>query len=200
MGNRRADPVATPTICQWTNEKRRRLPLLGYSDNMNEYRELRPSSSAHGDLEGRIVEVIDPALSPESNHILTDQVREVVGTTTVRVPAPRAHPSHGERPPSSRALAMWNANKLIFLIIMLSFVVVGAIIGLTGLGWGFLALAVGVLGITTMVVVRLVGRMTSVAEHLDPCTVARLEDEGVREPDRFFSRIVAEFTEPAERE
>ncbi len=49
-------------------------------------------------LEERAVEVELPTLTADANHRLTVALREIIGADSVRVPADRPRPSHGERP------------------------------------------------------------------------------------------------------
>ena len=86
--------------------------------------------------------------------------------------------------------------NFILVITVLVFLVVGAMLtALTGSWWftGF-ALIAAVFG--GAIVIAMVLQMTGIREHADPVTVAMLEEQGVRNPDEFFSELVAEFTEP----
>ena len=143
--------------------------------------------------ERREVRSRDPSLSPAANRALTDELREVVGRETVEVPADRARHErgrHGERPGLLVGLI---ANRLAIGITFLAALVVGAIVALATGSWWFLLLALAVHALATLLVVALVLRMTTQTEHLSPGAAARLEDEGVGDPDALFSDLVHEF-------
>ena len=72
-------------------------------------------------------------------------------------------------------------------------VLVGVIVSLAAGSWWFLPLALAVLGLATLVVVGGVLQMTSQTEHLSPGAAARLEAEGVGDPDAVFTELVQEY-------
>ena len=77
----------------------------------------------------------DPGLSPEANRLLTEELREILGADRVEVPVdvpvPATHPN---------ATAFLAANRLLFAVIFLAGLVIGAIVGLaTGSGWALVA-------------------------------------------------------------
>lgn len=144
--------------------------------------------------EEREVRAADPELSPLTNELLTDELREVVGAERVTVPVDRPHTSRGELPPKRSFFAYVSQNRLTVLgslAIMLTF---GAIIALTTGDWWFLPLAAGVHALATMTVVLLIVRMTTVIEHPSPQASAALADDGVLSPDERFSQMVEEFS------
>lgn len=47
-------------------------------------------------------------------------------------------------------------------------------------------------------ILGLIGRLTAEQEHLDPATVATLEDEGMVNPDHAFNELVGEFVDDPE--
>ncbi len=143
--------------------------------------------------ERREVRARDPSLSPEANRILTDELREVVGQEAVEVPVERRHAElerHGAHPGLAVGVA---ANRLAIGITFLGALVVGAIISLVTGSWWFLLLALGVHAIATIAVVGLVLGMATQTEHLSPGAAARLEDEGVGDPDAVFNDLVEEY-------
>jgi hypothetical protein len=150
--------------------------------------------------ERREVRSQDPSLTPEANRVLTEELRQVVGRDVVEVPADRPRHErarHGARP---GPLVDLTANRLLIGITFLAALVVGAVISLATGSWWFLLLALAVHAITTLIVVGLVLRMTTQTEHLSPGAAARLEDEGVGDPDAVFSDLVHEFApEQAQR-
>ena len=153
-------------------------------------------------IERREVRVDEPQLSRRTNERLTDEVREVVGEDHVDVPAQRPHPSRGgaAASPGRRSIAELNSNRFIAVMVGASSVVVAAIVALVVGQWWILAGAVLVLGVVTAAVVMTVLRMTSNPERPSATTVAALEEEGVGDPERHFSELVAEFTPDRETE
>jgi hypothetical protein len=61
-----------------------------------------------------------------------------------------------------------------------------------------LVVAVGVHAVGTMVVAAGAIQLTTQIEHASPQTTARLEEEGVADPDRVLSDLVEEYTGEAE--
>ena len=143
----------------------------------------------------RKVEMHDPQLSDNTNRLVTEEVREVIGADTVHIPSDRPHPAEGDRPLSSGPVLNLTNNRLLIRSGIATGVIVGVIVALTTGKWWLLPLAVIVLGAATASIVTMVLRMTATREHASPITVAALEADGVRSPDELFSAVVAEFTE-----
>lgn len=144
--------------------------------------------------EPRDVRLDDPSLSDAANRLVTDELRDVVGADRVEVPtdAPRRERErHGGRGTLATTL---QANRPILLITGAMLLVVAAIVALATGAWWVLPLVLVVHAVGTLVVIGLVGRMTTQVEHLDPDTAARLEAEGVADPDELLSELVDEFT------
>jgi hypothetical protein len=150
-----------------------------------------------GGREVREVRAEDPELSPETNQRLTSELRQVVGTDRVEVPADRPHASRGEHPEQHGPAARFEVNGFQFIrtgAIVLTF---AAIIALITNDWWVLALAAGVHALGTMTVGLTIVRVTTTSEHPDPTVAAAMAEEGVHNPDEHFSRMVEEFrTEP----
>jgi hypothetical protein len=135
----------------------------------------------------------DPSLSPEANRLLTDELREVVGDDHVRVPAQtpeREREAHGEH---SKLLASLISNRPLFIVGVLALLVVGVVATLsTGAWWAAALLAV--LAVTCAVVAGLGAlHLATETEHLAPDVAARLESEGVLDPDKVFTELIEEF-------
>jgi hypothetical protein len=75
----------------------------------------------------------------------------------------------------------------------------GAIIALITNDWWLLPLAAGVHALGTVTVMLTITRMTTVSEHPSAELAAALSEEGVHNPDEYFSRMVEEFREQPER-
>jgi hypothetical protein len=141
----------------------------------------------------REVRVSDPSLSAEANRLLTEELRRAVGADVaeVEVDAPRVERDpHGRR---SGLLVGLAANRLAVAMTLLVALVVGAVVSLATGSWWLLALALGAHALGTLVILGVVLQMTTEFEHLSPDVAARLEDEGVPDPDALFSALVAEF-------
>lgn len=145
-------------------------------------------------LEERRVEVDLPTLSADANQRLTEALRDIIGTDTVRVPADRPHPSHGERP-RGNPLARMTTLKAISLG-FLSVAVCVALVIATALSseWVLTALAFVALLATLVLVTASIIALSSVPEYPDSGLVALLAEEGIADPEVRFSEIVMEFT------
>ncbi|MFL5818148.1 MAG: hypothetical protein ACJ76L_11185 [Conexibacter sp.] len=141
----------------------------------------------------REVRSADPSLSDEANRLLTEEVRKVLGRDVVEVPAetPERHDEvHGRR---STVLGMIAANRLLFAISLAALIVVGAIVSLATGSWWALVAACAVHATGTVLIAAFAIGMTTRVEHVDPTTAARLEAEGVSDPDRVLSELTDEF-------
>jgi hypothetical protein len=148
--------------------------------------------------ERREVRAQDPSLSPEANRVLTQELREAVGRDEVDVPRGRPqleHERHGGRSEIAVALSQ---NRLAIGMTLLAALVFGAIVSLSTGSWWFLLLALGVHALGTLVVLAIVLAMTTQTEHMSPGASARLQDEGVEDPDALLSDLVEEYA-PADR-
>jgi hypothetical protein len=79
-----------------------------------------------------------------------------------------------------------------------AFVVIGVILALaTGSWWAFAA-ALAVHAAGTLIVATATLRLTTETEHVSPELAARLEAEGVQDPDRAFSELAGGATGPGD--
>jgi hypothetical protein len=135
----------------------------------------------------------DPSLSPEANRLLTGELREVVGDDHVRIPAhtpAREREAHGEH---SELFASLLSNRPLFIVGTLALLVVGAVTTLTTGAWWAATLLV-VLVVSCAVVAGLGAlHLATETEHLAPDVAARLESEGVPDPDKVFTELIEEF-------
>jgi len=132
----------------------------------------------------------DPSLSPEANRALTEELRQAVGSDEVEVPADaprRSVERHGTHSPFVATLI---GNRAIILVTLLVALVVGGIIALSAGTYWALLIAVGVHALGTMLVTAGAVQLTTEVEHVSPETAARLEGEGVADPDRLLSNLV----------
>lgn len=135
----------------------------------------------------------DPSLSAEANELLTSELRAVLGRDTVDLPpdaidhAGDRHATHSS--PVVGAIEM----RLMLTMIGLMFVVVGGVVLVAAEGYWMLVPALLLLAPTTASVALMIRAMTEEYEHLSPETAALLAREGVGDPDRVFSELVADF-------
>lgn len=144
--------------------------------------------------EPRFVRSDDPSLSPEANRLLTLELREVIGVESVMVPVgtPVRHTRpHGTRGPLAANLI---ANRQILLITLATAIVFGVFLSLVTGSWWALVAAVAIHALATTAVAGGVIRLAALTEHVSPAVAARLEAEGVADPDRVLTRLVEEFS------
>lgn len=143
--------------------------------------------------EQRFVRSEDPSLTPEANRLLTRELREVIGAETVAVRGgtPAHARAHGTRRPLAAHLV---ANRQILLITLATAIVVGVFLSLVTGSWWALVAAVAIHALATTAVAGGVIRLAALTEHVSPAVAARLEAEGVADPDRVLTRLVEEFS------
>jgi hypothetical protein len=148
--------------------------------------------------ERRFVRSDDPNLSAEANAALTEELQQAVGAEYVSMPADAPDPATAERSDNSAAKATVFSMRPLFIVTLLAAVTLGAVIALSTGSWWALVVAVGVHALGTMVVASGAIQLTTQIEHASPQTTARLEEEGVADPDRVLSDLVEEYTGEAE--
>jgi hypothetical protein len=148
-------------------------------------------------LVDREVKSQDPDLSPQANRILTEEARAAVGSDHARVPAGRGRADAGAQRGTFGAAV--SSNRPFVLISFMVLVAAGAVVWLATGKWWALLIALAVHFVTTIVVVGGILKMTTDTEHVSPEAAARLEDEGVTNPDGRLTELVEEF-KPEERE
>jgi hypothetical protein len=148
--------------------------------------------------ERRFVRSDDPNLSAEANAALTEELQQAVGAEYVSMPADAPDPATAERSDNSAAKATVFSMRPLFIVTLLAAVTLGAVIALSTGSWWALVVAVGVHAVGTMVVAAGAIQLTTQIEHASPQTTARLEEEGVADPDRVLSDLVEEYTGEAE--
>jgi hypothetical protein len=151
------------------------------------------------DMVEREVRANDPNLSPAANRLLTEELREAVGSDRVRLPAEQA-PDAGQIEGSghSTLTATLSANRLLLGITFLALIIVGVIIALATGSWWAVVAACGVHAVGTVLVATLALRLSTEVERMAPSAAARLEEEGVADPDRMLSDLVEHYAPTAE--
>jgi hypothetical protein len=148
--------------------------------------------------ERRFVRSDDPNLSSEANAALTAELQQAIGAEHVSMPADTPDPAAADRSGDSLATATVASMRPLFIVTLLAALTVGAVIALSTGSWWALVVAVGVHALGTMVVASGAIQLTTQIEHASPQTTARLEEEGVADPDRVLSDLVEEYTGEAE--
>jgi hypothetical protein len=146
------------------------------------------------DMVEREVRAEDPKLSPEANRLLTEELQDAVGTDRVRVPRDQADQVgrvHGSG--EGKLGAQLASNRLLLAVTFVALVIVGVIVSLATHSWWALVAACAVHALGTLLVGTLTLRLSTEVEHVDPSLAARLEDEGVGDPDRALSDLVESY-------
>jgi hypothetical protein len=96
-------------------------------------------------------------------------------------------------------LTSWVTARGPLLAVSLSaFVVIGVIVSLATGSWWALVAALVVHAVGTLVVATTALRLTTETEHVSPELAARLEAEGVQDPDRAFTELTAGAAAPGD--
>jgi hypothetical protein len=148
--------------------------------------------------ERRFVRSDDPNLSAEANAALTEELQQAIGAEHVSMPADAPDPATAQRSGDSAATATVASMRPLFIVTLLAALTVGAVVALSTGSWWALVAAVGVHALGTMVVASGAIQVTTQIEHPSPQATARLEEEGVADPDRLLSDLVEEYTGEAE--
>jgi hypothetical protein len=143
--------------------------------------------------EEREVRSDNPDLSPEANRLLTEELREAVGAESVRVPTGSPRPRAESARTRSPLVATLTANRPLIVVTLLAALVVGAAVSLATGSWWAVVAVVGAHAIGTLVVATAAIQLTTQTEHASPDVAARLEEEGVADPDRVLSDLVEAY-------
>jgi hypothetical protein len=142
----------------------------------------------------REVRADDPELSPEANALLTEELRDAIGEDHVALPADRAEEAGHVRAAGHRTLAtQFAVNRMLIVITLAMLIVVGVIVALATGNWWAVVAAVAVHAVGTFLVLSLTLQLSSEVEHVSPSTAAKLEDEGVADPDRALSDLIDQY-------
>jgi Flp pilus assembly protein TadB len=144
--------------------------------------------------EEREVRSDNPDLSPEANRLLTEELREALGTERVRVPTGSSRPLADGARTRSPLVGTLIANRPLIVVTLLAALVVGAAVSLATGSWWAVVAVVGAHAIGTLVVATAAIQLTTQTEHASPEVAARLEEEGVADPDRVLSDLVEGYS------
>jgi hypothetical protein len=147
------------------------------------------------------VRVDDPDLSPEANRLLTAEVQEALGTAHVEIPADEAPDIHRLPDGELRNLrSVLGTNRLLVAVAFVPLLVIGVMISLSTDSWWAVVAACAVHAIGTLVVASVVLRVTTAVERVEPETAARLQEEGVGDPDQALTDLVERLGPGQERD
>lgn len=132
----------------------------------------------------------DAALSPDARRLLTDELREATGRPGAEIPEATARRLQPEATRRSAIFANVVANRHLFIVTLLAAIVVGGIISIATGWYVAVLLAVALHALATLIVAAGAIQLTTEVEHVAPETAARLEDEGVADPDRLLTEMV----------
>lgn len=144
------------------------------------------------------VEVHDPQISEHANEVMTREVRDALGTDQVELPSEQARRAGRTHPGEKRLFAALWERRIIFGVSLGGAVVVAAILVLTTGSWWWIALPLGLHVAATLYVTYAIIDTTTLAETPSADSLAALEAEGVRDPERAFSEHLESFV-PAEQ-
>jgi lysylphosphatidylglycerol synthetase-like protein (DUF2156 family) len=142
----------------------------------------------------------DANLSRTANQLLTEELRDAIGTDEVSLPEDRARDAGRVGTREHRSLVtQLVVNRMLVGITFAMLVVVGVTASLATGSWWALVGAVAVHAVATFLVLSFTLQVTSEVEHVAPTTAARLEDEGVADPDQALSDLIEQYGPSDER-
>jgi hypothetical protein len=140
------------------------------------------------------VEVHDPELSDRANEVLSEEVRQALGTDEVELPAEQARHAGREHPEEHGLFeAIWERRVLVGMALA-SAIVIAALLVLTTGSWWWLPAVLVVHAVATVIVTSAIIRTTTLVESPSPGAEAVLQEEGVRDPERALNDQVRSFT------
>lgn len=146
-----------------------------------------------GRYERRFVKSEDPSLSDEANQLLTDELQAAVGASQVEVPVDTVHREREEHATGLPERGSLVNARLVLVVSFAVMVTVGVIASLATGTWLALVAALAVHAVGTLVVAGSALQLTTEVEHVSPDVAARLEEEGVADPDRVLTDLVEEY-------
>ena len=143
--------------------------------------------------ERRAVRSEDPSLSPRANELLTRELQEVLGADEVVVPKDLPHRASQAHATQSPFAATLSSNRPLVIVTFFAALVIGGIIALVTEQYWAVVVASVLHAVGTLIVTAGAIALTTQTEHVDPAVAARLEEEGVGNPDALLSDLVEEF-------
>lgn len=129
------------------------------------------------------------AKSEEAKNVLTEEVREIAGDQAADRARERLDEDPSRREPRTMR-GVLESNRLLLIVSLALALMLGVIAALALDSWWILPVLMLVHGGLTIVVVGAALRMTTKAEKLDPVTEAKLEAEGVADPEGELDDLV----------
>jgi hypothetical protein len=127
-------------------------------------------------------------LSPRARRLLEGELREAVGEERAEAVDPARS---GPRPHGGMAAEL-AAHRVALGLTFLILLTVGVVLSLSLGSWWLLAAALGVHALGTLIVLGGTLQLTTETEHVSPAVAARLEEEGVVDPDRALTELAEE--------
>jgi hypothetical protein len=153
------------------------------ADNTSQQRKRRPVRSE------------DPSLSDSANELLTHELRAAIGAAEVVVSEDAPNRREDRHATRSRLGTTLSANRLILIVTFVAAVVVGGVVALVTEQYWAVVLAAALHAMGTLVVAGGAIELTTNIEHVSPAVAARLEEEGVADPDRVLSELIVDFAD-----
>lgn len=138
-------------------------------------------------------------LSREADRQLTNELREATGDDSVRVTPERLAEARTRGAQRGRLVAELASHRLSIMVSLLVLVVVGGVIALATGEWWALIVPIVLHAIGTLTVTSVALQQLTQTEHVSPTAAARLEEEGVTDPDRVLTDLVESYSEDEER-
>jgi lysylphosphatidylglycerol synthetase-like protein (DUF2156 family) len=143
--------------------------------------------------ERRAVRSEDPSLSQRANDLLTHELQEALGTDEVVVSRDVPDRSHKRHATHSPFVATLTANRPILIVTFLVALVLGGVVALATEQYWAVVVAAALHAVGTLAVAVGAIALTTNIDHVEPTVAARLEEEGVADPDRVLSELVEDF-------
>lgn len=132
-------------------------------------------------------------ISDHASELLTDELRDATGRDDVRaVPGERSPHATDAGASHSPMIAALLDNRALIGITFFVLLTVGGIIAITTGEWWALVVATVVHAFGTLAIAGGAIQFTTEVEHVSAGTAARLQQEGVGDPDRLLSDLVDE--------
>lgn len=147
-----------------------------------------------GETERREVRSADPSLSPEANRLLTEELQDAVGADHVEVPAGAPDRTREHHASAGAGMTSNLAQTRLYLVIaFFVLLTVGVVVSLATGSWWALVGALVVHAVGTLATLASVVQLTTQVEHVESTTAARLEEEGVNDPDKVLTDLVEDY-------
>jgi hypothetical protein len=137
-----------------------------------------------------------PQISQDARQTLKEELEDAVGSEAVEDTDLDIDRAISERPNTVRAA--FAESKLLIVVIGATVLTVAVIAALATESWWLLGVALVVHGLLTAVVVSITMAMSSEVEKPDPNAVAKLQEEGVDDPEPVLNNLVEQVADQDE--